>query len=167
MTNEFRLNETVKISGLKELEDRLMALGQEIAGKTLRAALMKGANVLVAEMKLQAPESTETREIVLSAGPQAGEKVLHQPGFLKSRIKRKSRVRKREQVRGFRGDTAVAVRAGVFGVPYVGHIEFGTAHQAANPFIRRAFKAKRGEVLRLIITDLRRRIEKAEQANQE
>lgn len=148
----------VKIHGLKELDKALRGLGAELGAKTLRGALMDAAEPIKQEMLRTAPVSEEERDVKTAKG----QIVRIRPGFLKSRIRKRSSLNKRGVTnRKFKKNDVARVRVGVFRVPYVGHYEFGTSKQAANPFIRPALLSKADESLRVFKKRLVRRIELA------
>lgn len=152
----------IKLEGFAELDRELRELPLRMQGNILRSALMKGAKIIQDELHRTVPvdEGGEARRVKT----RSGEMVEHRPGFLKSRIRRRSGVRRKEDQRGFSGDTAANVRVGVSRVPYAGHIEFGTANSTANPFVRRAWEATKDRVLDAIKGQLRKRLDKVKSA---
>ena len=124
-----------RIRGLEQSEKNLKQLGAVMQAKTLRGALRDAAKPYEDVMKSVAPVSKESRTIT----KENGQKVTISPGFLRSRIKRRSYTNTRGRInRRFKKNEVAMVRVGVFRVPYVGHIEFGTQNHAASPFIRPA-----------------------------
>lgn len=152
----------IKLEGFAELDRELRELPLRMQGNILRSALMKGAKLIQDELKLTTPVSQDDR--VRMVKKKGGEKVEHRPGFMKSRIRRRSGIRRKEDQRGFSGDTAASVRVGISGVPYAGSVEFGTANAPANPFVRRAWEATKDRVLDAIKGQLRKRLDKAKSA---
>jgi HK97 gp10 family phage protein len=95
---------------------------------------------------------------------EAGSKVLITPGFMKSRIRRRSQLRytRRGTVRkGFGAGETVRVRAGVFRVPYVVPTEYGTSRHPPQPFIRPALQNNQTTVVNEFAARMRRRINSA------
>ena len=149
---------SVDIKGLKEMDANLRALGAEMGAKTLRGALRDAAKPLEEYMKANAPVSDYARVVKKFSG----EKVTITPGFLKSRIKRKTRLNKKGvSNRRFKGGSVAVVQTGVFRVPYVLHVEYGTSHNRAFSFIRGA-ASKRSEAEAIFVARLKRRIELAQ-----
>lgn len=149
----------IKLEGFAELDKELRELPLRLQGNILRSALMKGAKIVQDELKRTAPVSQDDR--VRMVKKKSGEKVEHRPGFLRSRVRRRSAIRRKEEQRGMSGDTAALVRVGVTGVPYAGSVEYGTADAPANPFVRRAWEATKDQMLDLIKGQLRKRLDKA------
>lgn len=147
----------VEVKGLDELEKKLVGLGLAVAQKQLKGALMRAAKPFADEIKQTAPESDYAR---LVKSKKTGEQVEIRPGFYKSRVRRRSKIRKKTRQRGFSGSEAVRVRVGVFRVRYAGHLEFGTANMPAHPVIRPAFERRRFDALAEFKKDLEKRIER-------
>ena len=146
---------TIEVKGLKQLEDELLGLGAEIAGKELRNSLNKAGKVVLDAMRQNVPQSSEPH-----AYTENGKRVQVEPGNLKRHIKRRSWLNRRGNQRSFRGDSVAKVSVGVRGVPYVGSIEFGDEHRRAQPFIRRSLLENVDKVVDTFRTDMRRRINK-------
>ena len=153
---------SAKVEGLNELETQLRALGLEVGVKTLRAALMATAAPLRQEMKRLAPQSRgEPRR----RRSKRGGVVEIRPGFLKSRIRARSAIRRvGRSSRYLGGDQVALVRVGAF-TPYAGYVEYGTSKTPAQPFVRPAAHAKRGELDTRFKTYLKKRIDKAVERN--
>lgn len=148
------------VSGLEGLEKALIELGGEVGGKALRGAGMDAMKIVLDDQLANVPVGDETR-MVKGKG---GAKVELRPGFMRSRIKRKSQARftRRGSVRkGFGKDDSVRVQVGVFKVLYAYWVEFGTAHHGANPFIRNSLKNNEGRVVNRFAGRLALRINKA------
>lgn len=90
------INYSVTIEGLDELERDLVAMGTKMGTKVLKGALMAASKPLLEEMKATVPTSPpgRVRKVKLRGGKKKGQEVIIEPGFLKSRIKRTSRVNK-------------------------------------------------------------------------
>ncbi len=132
---------SAEVKGLKELEQSLRAMGAEMGAKTLRSALRDIAKPVAETMRQKAPVSVRTRYI----NKKSGKRVLLEPGFLASRIKVRTalsyNVKTGKARKGFGKNTVAKVRVGVFKVPYVGHVEFGTSSAAAQPFLQPSIDA--------------------------
>lgn len=147
----------IDILGLKEMDENLRTLGAELGAKTLRGALRDAAKPMEDYMNANAPESEAPRTI----RTRKGERVEIRPGFLKSRIKRRTQLNKRgTNTRKFGKDGVAVVQVGVFKVPYVVQVEYGTSKSAAHPFIRRA-ESVAGESIQIFLKRLRRRTDLA------
>ena len=133
-----------KIVGLERAQRNLDQLGAVMQARELRGALRDAAKPYEDAIKANAPISDRARTIK----KKNGQKVVISPGFLRSRIKRKSFANTSGRKRRFKKSEVAMVRVGVFRVPYVGHIEFGTEKRQADPFIRPALY-KTPEVINL------------------
>lgn len=156
------LDTSIEISGLRELEKNLLALGAEVGSKALTGALRDAAKPMEDDMIANAPvgdyefKTVETKK---------GGTVRITPGFIKSRIKRRAaRNRKGSASKKFDKNTTAIVRVGVFRVPYIVAVEYGTSmsrkqggYTKAHPFIRGAAD-KSDEVVTLFKGRLQRRI---------
>lgn len=145
------------IKGLREMEGNLRKLGAQLAARTLRGALRDAAKPLEDHMKQNAPVSKHSRFVT----KKSGERVLIEPGFLKSRIKRRTALNKTGSNRRKFGKNDVAVvKTGVFRVPYVLQVEYGTRNNKAHAFIRGA-KSAAPEAIQIFSKRLKRRTELA------
>jgi len=150
---------TVNILGGKEYKKAMEALAADDQVKIYRGAMMDSMKPVEQEMQASAPVSDEPRTVTL----QSGEKVEIRPGFMKSRIKKRSRVnRKGTANRNFRDGGVLRVRVGVFRVPYVAYVEYGAPgnNVAAQPFIERSLVARENEVVRSFIPRAKVRYER-------
>ncbi|MGB2081901.1 MAG: HK97-gp10 family putative phage morphogenesis protein [Psychrobacter sp.] len=122
------------VQGLRELEEKLEGLGNELAGKALYSALNVALTPVVKEAKQGALVASEPHKM-------GG--VTVQPGLLADSI-RKKRVPKREMVGELAQGAAVGVYIGKgrrqkLYPRYWHFIENGTSKMAATPFLRPAF----------------------------
>lgn len=148
----------LEIHGLKEMENNLRDLGAQMGGRTLRSALRDAAEPLEEHMIDNAPES-EFERVVKT---RKGQRVTIYPGFLKSRIKRRASLNaKGKNVRRFGKDGVAIVKVGVFRVPYVVQVEYGTRNVPARPFIRSA-ASRSGEAINIFKMRLQHRIKLAQ-----
>ncbi|WP_288985789.1 HK97-gp10 family putative phage morphogenesis protein [uncultured Pseudoalteromonas sp.] len=157
------LNAGIEISGLKKMEQALLNIGKEIGAKKatgiMTSAIKDGAIKYQQGMQRNAPESDFAR-VVKTKG---GQKVDIRPGFLKSRIKvRASTNRAGATTRRFSKGVVSLVRVGVFKVPYVVQVEYGTNKHKAQPFIRQAFSKRTNQVVVVINRGLAKRIDLAQ-----
>lgn len=153
--------ETVKVDGLRELDRALRRLDAAVGKKIMVKSLKQAAKPILAEMKAAAPVATGAAKMVKN---RKGALVEHRPGFLKHKTRMRSNFNNRgaQNTRRFKGSNTVAiVKVGVFGVPYVGHVEFGTSQQAANPFIRKALYDNWRQAVVTYKSQLRENIEAA------
>lgn len=148
---------SVEIKGLKEMDEALRGLGAELGAKTLRGALRDAAKPLEDFMQSNAPISDSPRTFTDANGQR--QSVL--PGYLKSKIKRRTMLNKKGvNNKKFQGESVAVVQTGAFKVPYVTHVEFGTRNNPASNFIRGA-ASRRSEVEAIFIIRLKRKIELA------
>lgn len=149
---------SANVQGLSELESALRSLGAEMGAKTLRSALRDAAKPIEDYMLANAPVGSIERQVKT----RTGKAVRITPGFLRSKIKRRTRLNKRGVAgRHFNADEVAMVRVGVFRLPYVVHVEYGTSKARAQPFIRPALFATQDEVLSLVRERLHHRIKLA------
>ena len=129
-----------RVSGLKHLEQALREFSNEdsIAGaKVLRSAMMTASLPMWRQMQATAPVNKDPRPRKRKS--RKGGVVTIRPGFLKFKVRRRSYINKTG--RGNRNISArglVKIRIGAF-TPYAHHVELGTEHSPAQPFIRPAF----------------------------
>jgi HK97 gp10 family phage protein len=174
---------TMTVSGLNELEEALLELGNAVAGKVLYVALMTAAIPIQDTAIALAPQSSKphylykmgkvqkvaktgnktidrfNRAQALSAAKGARQKDLIQPGNLKRNI-----IRRRLKGRKYAGLTNGEAYVGVSWTGNAGYgrfIEFGTSKSPARPFLRPAFDARSAEALGIFTDKLRDMIEKA------
>ena len=153
------MNPSIEIHGLKQLEKNLLALGAELGAKTFRAALMDAAEPLKQEIINNTPVGKYEERIVKT---KKGGSVRITPGFMKSRVKKRSSInRKGSASRKFNKNTSAIVRVGVFRVPYAGFVEFGTSKAAAQPFVRPAAVSQFSNVTNIFKQRLQHRIKLA------
>lgn len=140
---------TVDIKGLKELDQFLKSLPEQIQRKALAQANLAGAAVIREEAKLRAPVRSDAR--AMRVGKNSTKATL--PGFLRASI-RAWRLKK--------GSTSTVSHAvGVSGKAYYGKfIEFGTKYIAARPFLRPALDAAYLRAIEAVGKVLKVKIEK-------
>ncbi len=164
---------TMTVSGLADLEEALLELGNSVAGKALHNALMTAAIPIQNTAIAMAPQAAKpyyrykrrgkkVRGRAAAGQPAAGtttERVLEQPGNLRKNISRKRlKGRKYAELTGGEAYVGVSWQGNAF---YGRFLEFGTAKMAARPFLRPAFDARSGEALGIFMDRLRENIERA------
>ncbi|TGE81364.1 hypothetical protein C7Y70_13230 [Pseudoalteromonas sp. KS88] len=157
------LDTGIDISGLKEMEKALLDIAKEVGAKKatgmMTSAIKEGAIKYQQGMQRNAPKS----DIVRLVKTKQGQKVEIRPGFLRSRIQVKASTnRQGRETRRFGKGVVSLVRVGVFKVPYIVQVEYGTTNQKADPFIRQAFKKRTNQVVVVINRGLAKRINLAQ-----
>lgn len=124
---------SLKITGLKDLGDRMRLLDKDISGRIARAATAAGANVVKKAAIQNAPISSEPHQL----GVQKDQ--IAQPGNLRQNIITR---RLPPAQRTSTEEYIVTIRAGSGKVPkdafYGRFVEFGTVKMTAHPFLRPA-----------------------------
>jgi len=153
----------IDVKGLKEMEKALLEIAKEVGTKKaagmMTLALKDGAKKYENSMRRNAPESSVTRFVK----NKKGQRVTIRPGFLKSRIKIRGMTGKGKVTKRIGENVVSHVKVGVFKVPYIVPIEYGTSKMDAHPFIRKAFSTRTKQVLHVINDRLAKRIAKAQQ----
>ena len=164
---------TMTVSGLADLEEALLELGNAVAGQVLYSALMTAAIPIQDTAIAMAPQSAKPhyrykrvgkKRRGKAAGDTASpaamvEKTLVQPGTLRKNI-----IRRRLKGKKYASLTAGEAYVGIAwtGDAFYGrHVEFGTSRMAARPFLRPAFEARSAEALGIFMDKLRDNIERA------
>lgn len=149
---------SIKIEGLKELQQALDQLPKEIQGRPLRSAVSYGAKAVVEDVKSKVP---------------VGETGILKSAVYRYRSRRDSATGRETFFVGIRQgkaqykDTAYNRRKGRVGKTYktAGEayywrfLEFGTAKMAARPFLRPAFEATKSRAVEIIKERLGKAIE--------
>jgi HK97 gp10 family phage protein len=129
---------TVKTTGFKELEQSLMELPRATGKNVVRRTLRKAAEPIAADASTNAPRGrTGKLQDDIHVGTQL------------TRSQRKAK------------ESGFEVHVGPSADPRGRFVEFGTAHQAPNPFLRRAWDANEANALSTIRTTLADEIKKA------
>jgi HK97 gp10 family phage protein len=141
---------TISITGLADLEKRLMDFPDKLAKNILAGAIRAGAVVIQKEARLLAPASAEahflgkgSKRVLIPAGD------LKRKGIKVRLAPRKSRERPIEYW------VYVSRRNW-----YWKFVEFGTVKMSAHPFMRPGFEAKKTEAVERIRKYLAARIDK-------
>jgi HK97 gp10 family phage protein len=152
--------ELVQVTGLKELEAQLLAIGQEYGPKAavspVRRALGKAGKVIqaTAQATVHRKSGTLAENIIVTADRKPPE---GQIGV---------KVTVRAKAKGYKS-TSRNVRNGRIGTEYNFYgplfygsfLEFGTSHQPAYPYMRPAFESNKGALPALIRDELAKAIE--------
>lgn len=136
------MNVTVKIEGLKEIEDALASAGPKLARSAVRKALHAGGQVFLNRAKTRAP-------VLAQATPQ------RQPGELRDAIAEVDRMDARKQ----RGRARIGLKyskkgaqdPGVYGL----FVEFGTKNMPAQPYMRPAYDEAKQEAESVFTAEIR------------
>lgn len=138
----------VKVEGLRELGQALRELGDDVAKRAIFAATLRAAAVVRNRARELAPRSAKPHRVG-RGGP------VVQPGNLAAGIATK----RLKQFRQGRADYEVRWKAKRKGDPFYGLFqEFGTAHHAAQPFMRPAFDQTKEDALQAMQDTLKKRI---------
>ena len=133
---------TVKIEGLKEIEDALAQAGPKLARGAVRKALKKGGAVFLGRAKALAP-------VLAKATPQ------RKPGELRDAIAEVDRMDARKQ----QGRARIGLKYGKKGKQDPGvyglFVEFGTKDTHAQPYMRPAYDEGRRAAESVFTEELR------------
>jgi HK97 gp10 family phage protein len=139
---------TVQLTGLKELEEELIALGKDVGTKVLVAGTRDMANIIRDSAKAKAPIGN-----VFIAGKKSSGKdwIKRNPGTLRKSI----RVRRERDP----GDASVKMQVYIGNRAYYGTwVEFGRTGMAAKPFLRPALDQDGERALQSFAQLLKKRI---------
>lgn len=151
MAGNYGYSESIKISGLAELQTKLTAFGEKVANQVTQKALNEGANLIRDEAKQLAPEwegyVNKNGTIVLTHNLKVnGSYKKIWAGNLKQNIKAKN-IRKTEK--GIKkAQTYVKLKESWY-AKFVEGAENGTSRQTPHPFMRPAFENKKDEAVGL------------------
>ena len=135
---------SVDIHGLSDVEQALHDISNDdsIAGaKVIRSAMMTASLPIFRQMQATAPVAKDPRPRKRKS--RRGGTVEIRPGFLRTRIRRRSYINKfgygSRNIGRMQNEanSLVKVRIGVY-TPYAHYVELGTEHSPAQPFIRSA-----------------------------
>lgn len=157
--------EEVEITGLRELEARLLRLQGKVSNTVVRKALRKAGNVVVKAAKAKVEVDSGALRESIGTIARKGKGTNFQTMFVGSRAKNKAALAlaNAERPSKFRDGTTKRNLAGIF----YGHmVERGTKRgHAAQPFLRPALDENYGEVVRTFERELKKEIDKAEANN--
>lgn len=155
---------TANLYGLSDLEQALRDISNDdsIAGaKVIRSAMMSASLPMYRHLQATAPMSDDPRP--RRRKTRKGGVVEIRPGFLRSRIRRRSYINKTGYGNRNIGSTPdeanglVKVRIGAY-TPYAHYVELGTEHSAAQPFIRNAIDGHWSSITQNFRTLLEKRL---------
>ena len=130
---------TIKLTGFKELSDKLRELGPKVARRGLRAASFAGAAIIRDATKRNHPEFTSrtgTLEANIIATKRRGSNEL----TATYRVTVRGKTKKFANTAANRRARRVGKRYKVEGPAFYGKfLEFGTSKMEAHPFLRPAF----------------------------
>lgn len=138
----------LSVTGLEELEKNLLALGTDLAEKTLRNATRDAAKVFRDEAAKNAPVGDVERE-----SPKKWQS--RKPGSLRAGIKISMQ-------RNFKKAAVTMVVRHSAKTFYGKFVEFGTKHMPAKPFMRPALQSEFERAKTVFVERLKERIKKAE-----
>lgn len=153
---------SAKVDGLRELQQRLRALSEDMQ-KKIPAQATSAAAVIVKKAAIAlAPKDTGQlrSHIVIKRLPPGERTATSQHIVTVKKIKRKYANTKRNRQTNRVGKTYQSDVA-----YYWRHLEFGTAKMAARPFMRPAFEQNKERAKDAIIDRIRKRIERAERGS--
>lgn len=131
---------TVKIEGLSELKAAIEQLPKAVGKSVMRKVLMARAKTIAAAAKSLAPvNSGELRDSIIAS----------------------TKLSKRQKREAKETGSYVEVYAGAGPLPHAHLVEFGSVHNAPEPFMRPAWDGAKGELLDTIKEDLWSEIQKA------
>lgn len=135
---------SVRISGLKELDEALGQLPKATGKAVLRRTAIRALAPVIAEAKRRVPVDE---------------------GDLRDSLKITTKLSKRQQRLHNKaiaaGKATVQLFAGPAALPHAHLVEFGTANMSPQPYMRPAWDTKKDEVLELVRTELADEISKA------
>lgn len=154
--------ETVRVDGLKELEAKLRALGEEYGAKAalspVRSALRKAGKVVQqsAQNRVRRKTGTLAENIIVAADRKPPDGQLS----VKVTVRAKAKAYK---------SNSTNVRKGRIGLEYQHYgplfyarfLEFGTSKMSAYPFLRPAFEENKGNLPQIIKAELAAAIERS------
>lgn len=157
---------TIKVEGLRELEEALQELPRATGGNVLKRAILKPAQAFADEASAIAPFKTGTlkKEIkpgtprIITAGKAAFAAAMRGGA---SRAEAGAAARAANSAAGGQGRHAV-VEVGPTQKAFYGVFqEFGTAHHKAQPFMRPTWDRMQNFLIDMVATTLKEEIDKA------
>lgn len=138
---------TVKIEGLKGVEDALSQAGPKLAQRAMRKALKAGGDVFLERAKERAP-------ILKKATPQ------RRPGELRDAIMEVVKLSPKQEAGtarvGLKHDKEKGSQSpGVYGL----FVEFGSVHNTAHPYMRPGYDAGKQEAERVFTEEIRKGVD--------
>lgn len=160
------VKQTIRVEGLKELEAALHELPRATGGNVLKRAILKPAQAFAVEASAIAPIDTGNlrteikpgKPRIITAGKAAFAAAMRSGA---SRSEAGEAAREANRAAGGAGRHAV-VEVGPTNKAFYGTFqEFGTAHHAAQPFMRPTFDRMGNYLIDMVATTLREEIDKA------
>ncbi len=142
---------TVKVEGLRELDEALGQLSKASARSVLRRVGLKALRPVADTARNLAPDDPATGGNDLRSSIGVGTKLSP----------RQAKLARRMIKRGEADKHFVEVYAGAGPVPHAHLQEFGTSHHGAQPFMRPAWDSNKSGVLDTIKSELGSEIDKA------
>jgi len=138
---------TVKVSGLKDLGERMKGLSADVNRRIGRAAVAAGAKVIADAAKTKAPVATgNLRKNIITKRLPPGESDLTSEYIV---TVRKGKITKKQKDRGLKD------------AYYARYVEFGTAKTPAQPFLRPAYDENKEKAVEAIKDRIATRLAKA------
>ena len=153
---------TIEAPGLKELAEELKRFPEEISAKMLRGAFGEAAKPVVAAAQRNAP--VDSGRLQLKIGKQTalkGDQLFVRVGVLLQTKKQIARKLERKKL-----GTAAAGIVLTHDPYYDFMVEYGTKHQAPQPFLRPAFDSTKEEFIAVLKSQITSRIDRYKQKNQ-
>ncbi len=150
---------TVKVEGLRELEQDLLSLNSKVTAKNVtKRVLLRALKPTVEAMRAKAPDDPETQGDDLRSSIKASDRLSpRQAGLARGNSGPKMTG---SGWKSAANDT-VTVYAGPGPLPQAHMQEFGTVNHGAQPFARSAWDQTKGGILPALAKDMRVEIDKA------
>ena len=156
------MREYQHVRGLRELEQNLKALGEKVGGKAMTRALMAGGRVIRDDARRRAPTLSTPPTNQRHAGVMRAAIIAHAKRwnliFVRVRNLGSPKRNLERQRKGWRRRRGVESPLNPY---YWWHVEFGTRHMRARPFMRPAFEANKQTALEKIKASMQRTIQRA------
>lgn len=147
---------SIKIEGLGELREKLLALGPEVGAKTLRSAARVAMAPVLEEARRLAPVDTaQLREsiVLVARMPKSGDAVARVGLKIKA-------LGSRPNLRGLKVGKSTKQAVARMSAHWRWHFaEFGTARHRATPFLRPALAKHRESVVETLKAEIKKRID--------
>lgn len=144
---------TVSTSGFAQLEARMKTLGDDVATKIGQSANRAGAAVIAKKVKADAPVGPDSEGSIRNRKRKSGKVVQEKHTKIVNNI----RVKKVKAPAG-RVENAIVVGKDAY---HASMVEFGSIHNAPNPFFRTAFALASEDAIAAVSKILERRLQKA------
>lgn len=148
---------SVKIDGLKELQEALNQLPLKIQGKPLRSAVGAAAKVVMDEAKRRVPQDSGQLKKAIYRGRSRSMSGTGKETYVVAVRKGKAKYANTRKNRRFNRVGKTYQTRGL--AYYWRFLEFGTAKMPARPFLRPAFEATKEQAARVLKQKLAETIE--------